>query len=157
MGAVQPAADFRMGSGADERTGRAITANYKGYVLEPHRRRIERWVDRQPDITLSELQARLAEEEVVVSQTAIFRTLRHLEFTQKSLHGAEQDRPDMAAARRAWFKLQTRLDPRPLVFIDETSASTNMTRRYGRARGARLVCKVPYGHWKTATFVAVLR
>jgi hypothetical protein len=94
---------------------------------------------------------------VVVSQTAIFRTLRHLEFTQKSLHGAEQDRPDVAAARRAWFKLQTSLDPRRLVFIDETSASTNMTRRYGRARGARLVCKVPYGHWKTSTFVAALR
>jgi transposase len=76
---------------------------------------------------------------------------------KKSLHAAEQDRPDVAAARRAWFKLQTRLDPRRLVFIDETSASTNMTRRYGRARGARLVCKVPYGHWKTSTFVAALR
>jgi transposase len=63
----------------------------------------------------------------------------------------------VAAARKAWFKLQTRLDPRRLVFIDETSASTNMTRRYGRARGARLVCKVPYGHWKTSTFIAALR
>jgi transposase len=56
---------------------------YKRYALEPHRRRIERWVDAQPDITLSELQARLAEENVVVSQTAIFRFLRHLEFTLK--------------------------------------------------------------------------
>ena len=63
----------------------------------------------------------------------------------------------MAAARKAWIKLQTKLDPRRLVFIDETSASTNMTRRYGRTRGARLVCKVPYGHWKTSTFVAALR
>jgi transposase len=57
-----------------------------------------------------------------------------------------------------WVKMQARLDPRRLVFIDETSASTNMTRRYGRgARGARLVCKVPHGHWKTSTFVAALR
>jgi hypothetical protein len=32
-------------------------------------------VDAQPVITLAELQARLAEEEVVVSQTAIFRGL----------------------------------------------------------------------------------
>ena len=56
---------------------------YKGYALEPYRRRIERWVDTQPDITLAELKARLAEEEVVVSQTAIFRFLRHLEFTLK--------------------------------------------------------------------------
>jgi transposase len=54
--------------------------------------------------------------------------------------------------------MQAWLDPRQLVFIDETSASTNMTRRYGRgARGERLVCKVPHGHWKTSTFVAALR
>jgi transposase len=54
--------------------------------------------------------------------------------------------------------MQSRLDPRRLVFIDETSASTNMTRRYGRGtRGERLVCKVPHGHWKTSTFVAALR
>lgn len=54
--------------------------------------------------------------------------------------------------------MQTRLDPRRLVFIDETGASTNMTRRYGRGtRGERLVCKVPHGHWKTSTFVAALR
>ena len=51
-----------------------------------------------------------------------------------------------------------RLDPRRLVFIDETSASTNMTRRYGRGtRGQRLICKVPFGHWKTSTFIAALR
>jgi transposase len=45
-----------------------------------------------------------------------------------------------------------------LVFIDETWASTNMTRRYGRApRGQRLVAAVPHGHWKISTFVAGLR
>ncbi len=33
-----------------------------------------------------------------------------------------------------------------------------MARRYGRApRGERLVSKVPWGHWKTTTFVAALR
>jgi transposase len=54
--------------------------------------------------------------------------------------------------------MQPKLDPRKLVFIDETAASTNMTRRYGRGpRGERLVCKVPHGHWKTSTFVAALR
>jgi transposase len=45
-----------------------------------------------------------------------------------------------------------------LVFIDETWATTNMTRRCGRApRGQRLVAAVPHGHWKTSTFVAGLR
>jgi len=54
--------------------------------------------------------------------------------------------------------MQARLDPKRLVFIDETSASTNMTRRYGREkRGRRLVYKIPHGHWKTSTFVAALR
>jgi hypothetical protein len=44
------------------------------------------------------------------------------------------------------------------VFIDETWASTNMARRYGRARrGERLRAAVPHGHWKTTTFVADLR
>ncbi len=44
------------------------------------------------------------------------------------------------------------------MFIDETWASTNMARRYGRApRGERLRASVPHGHWKTTTFVAGLR
>jgi transposase len=50
------------------------------------------------------------------------------------------------------------LSPERLVFIDETGATTNMARRYGRApRGQRLAMSVPYGHWKTTTFVAGLR
>lgn len=51
-----------------------------------------------------------------------------------------------------------RLDPQRLVFIDETWATTNMSRRCGRSRrGQRLIAKVPHGHWKTTTFVAALR
>jgi transposase len=50
------------------------------------------------------------------------------------------------------------LDPDRLIFIDETWATTNMARRYGRSpRGQRLVAAVPHGHWKTSTFVAGLR
>ncbi len=60
--------------------------------------------------------------------------------------------------REAWFESQIDLDPERLVFIDETWASTAMARRYGRApRGQRLRVGVPYGHWKTTTFVAGLR
>jgi transposase len=45
-----------------------------------------------------------------------------------------------------------------LVFIDETWAKTNMTRRHGRCRrGDRLVAKVPHGRWRTLTFLAALR
>lgn len=76
---------------------------------------------------------------------------------KKSQRAAEQDRPDVAAARAEWRANQAELDPERLVFIDETGAATNMTRRYGRCpRGQRLVAGVPWGHWKTTTFVAAL-
>ena len=64
----------------------------------------------------------------------------------------------MAAARKALQKQQPRLDLKRLVFIDETSVSTTITRLYGRApQGERLIQKVPHGNWKTITFVAALR
>ena len=44
------------------------------------------------------------------------------------------------------------------MFVDETWASTNMARAYGRCPvGERLVMSVPWGHWRTTTFVAALR
>jgi transposase len=50
------------------------------------------------------------------------------------------------------------MNPAQLVFIDETWATTNMTRLRGRCqRGKRLVAAVPHGHWRTSTFVAGLR
>jgi transposase len=59
--------------------------------------------------------------------------------------------------REAWFQGQLDLDPKRLVFIDETWASTKMARTYGRCRrGERLRVGVPHGHWKTTTFVAGL-
>lgn len=64
----------------------------------------------------------------------------------------------MARRRENWKKYQGRIDPRRLVFIDETWIKTNMTRTHGRCRkGERLRAKVPHGHWKTLTFVAALR
>lgn len=51
-----------------------------------------------------------------------------------------------------------RLEPHRLVFIDETSTNTKMTRLRGRAqRGDRLPASAPFGHWKTQTFIAGLR
>ncbi len=41
---------------------------------------------------------------------------------------------------------------RTLVIVDETGASTKMTRLYGRClRGERLIASVPWGHWKITT------
>jgi len=64
----------------------------------------------------------------------------------------------VAAARRRWIRAQGLLDTTRLVFIDETSANTKMTRLYGRCRrGERLFACVPFGKWKTLTFVGALR
>jgi putative transposase len=70
----------------------------------------------------------------------------------------EQDRPDVARRRRQWVKYQGRIDPRSLVFLDETWTKTNMAPLRGWSHsGTRLKAKVPHGHWKTMTFLAALR
>ena len=53
---------------------------------------------------------------------------------------------------------QGSLDPATLVFIDESSAKTNMTRLYGRSpRGERLHYPCPHGHWRTTTMISSIR
>ena len=50
-----------------------------------------------------------------------------------------------------------RRQPERLVFIDETSVKTNLTRLRGRApRGERLEMDAPFGNWGTQTFIAGL-
>ena len=74
------------------------------------------------------------------------------------MFASEQDRPDIARRRAWWKKYQARVDPRRLVFIDETWAKTNMTRTRGwNRRGQPLNAKVPHGRWATMTFLAALR
>jgi transposase len=74
------------------------------------------------------------------------------------VHAAEQGRADVLKQREDWFEGQLDLDPAKLVFIDETWASTNMARLYGRApEGERLRVGIPHGHWKRTTFIAGLR
>jgi len=45
-----------------------------------------------------------------------------------------------------------------IVFIDETSTNTKLTKRTGWApKGERFHDHVPFGHWHTQTFIAALR
>ena len=49
------------------------------------------------------------------------------------------------------------LDPRRLVFLDESGVDTRMTRSYARAApGERAVGKVPGGHWERLTLIGEL-
>jgi transposase len=64
----------------------------------------------------------------------------------------------VAERRLEWRVAQMHIDPRQVVFIDETWAKTNMTRTYGRAPlGSRLIEKTPSGRWQTTTFLGALR
>ena len=75
-----------------------------------------------------------------------------------TLVAREQDRRDISRHRARWRAYQGLIDPRRLIFLDETWTKTNMTRLRGWApKGARLIDKVPQGRWKTATFLAALR
>jgi transposase len=77
---------------------------------------------------------------------------------KKSAHAEEQQRADVLKQRQDWFAAQLDLDPRKLVFIDETGASTNLARKGGRCRrGRRLRAAIPHGHYKTITLVAGVR
>ena len=78
--------------------------------------------------------------------------------SKKILFAIEQGRADVARRRQRWKVIQPRLDPRRLVFLDETWIKTNMAplRGWG-AKGKRLRGYAPHGHWRTMTFIAALR
>jgi transposase len=77
---------------------------------------------------------------------------------KKTLFAIEQSRADIARKRARWQAWQTRLDPRQLIFIDETWIRTNMAplRGWGQ-KGQRLDGFAPHGHWRTMTFLGALR
>ena len=76
---------------------------------------------------------------------------------KKSLIADERARGDVALARWLWRRDQQTIEPRRLVFVDETGTATNMAPRYGWGRrGARVTGRAPHGRWHTTTFVGGL-
>jgi len=50
------------------------------------------------------------------------------------------------------------LDPAKLIFLDESGAKTNLTRRCGRAlKGQRVHASTPPGRWQTTTMMSSIR
>lgn len=113
-------------------------------------------IDEQPDRTLAELKALLATE---ASVPTICRAVRKLGYRiKKTVRAAEQDRPDVAAARTAWRAEAPTWEASRLVFLDESGVRTDLIRRYGRGRrGVRVTDTAPDGRWHTTTFLAGLR
>ena len=128
--------------------------------IEAHSEEILALIEEKSDITLGEIAEHLEEVHGLrVAQSTVWRLLdRHGMTFKKTAHASEQQRADVLQHRQAWFDRQPNLEAERRVFIDETGASTKMARRYGRApRGERCQAPVPYGHWKTTTFVGALR
>lgn len=99
----------------------------------------------------AELEARSG---IRVSPASLSRFLCKAGFTyKKTLKASEQGRADIVQARRMWImrrQPRMRLEPHRLVFIDETSTNTRMTRLRGRSLcGQRLQAQAPFGHWGT--------
>ena len=60
-------------------------------------------------------------------------------------------------ARTQWRAVTEALDPARVIFLDETSTHTSLTRRYARApRGARAYGHVPRNHGHNVTLLASL-
>ncbi|MEM9781052.1 MAG: hypothetical protein AAF899_01115 [Pseudomonadota bacterium] len=132
-------------------------------------------VEATPEITLDEMRARLGGDRgVSVVCSTIWRFFAPHGWTVKTepWHADEQGRPDVAAARQAWFEAQADLDLGRLISIDgeedretvqETVSpmsglNTKMTRPRRRAlRGERLHFSVPHGPCRTTTIVAGMR
>jgi hypothetical protein len=63
------------------------------------------------------------------------------------LIAAERERPDVAARRLNFTIAHRFVPPSSLVFLDESGAQSNLTRRYGRASGGqRCIDRTPHGH-----------
>ena len=129
--------------------------------IEAHAEFILGELKTKPDTTIMELRDKIRERHgLSFGYGTVWRFLARHRITRKKKtgHASEQERDDVEASREAWFEGQLDLDPLRLVFIDETSISTSMARRFGWAlRGERCRASVPFGHWKTTTFVAGLR
>jgi transposase len=64
----------------------------------------------------------------------------------------------VAAGRAHWHEQLAAEPMAALVFVDESGAHTKMTRLRGRALGgARLLARIPHGHYQTSTLISGLR
>lgn len=74
------------------------------------------------------------------------------------VHASERDRADVKAKRSAWSRMQRTMHAASLVFLDESGVNTNLTRRYGRAKGkARVKDSAPLNTPKATTIVSSVR
>ena len=86
--------------------------------LEDYAEEILGVIEAQPDLTLDEIVAVMRKQKIPGSRTALFRFLKRRAVTSKKvLRAAEQERTDVARARRRWIREQGLLDTTHLVSL----------------------------------------
>ena len=117
--------------------------------------RLAALVREQPDATLEQLKERGG---FTCSLKTLWLALdRHgLTRKKKSLHASQRDRPDVQKKRRSFRRQVKQIEPKRLIFVDETGVTTAMTPAYARApRGERAVDSAP-ASWESVTVIAAL-
>jgi transposase len=126
-------------------------------VLSPEDlQQLRELVQKQPDATLEELRQRLGVSCSLMTLSRALNTLG-LPRKKKTPRSQEQDRPDVQEQRQEFCAKLAGVDPRRLVFVDESGANTAMTRTHGRAPvGQRVYTNTP-GRWESITMTCGLR
>src|ERR1700733_981033 len=77
--------------------GSAKFGGYKDFVLAAHEDLVRQLIAEQPDITLAELEERLAKKKITVGKSSISRFLHHLKLSfKKKLAGSRAGSPGRA-------------------------------------------------------------
>ena len=117
---------------------------------EPALQTLERLINEQPDATLQELRERLIQAGGAdVHPSTVWRALKRLgkRRKKKTFRAQEQDDPAVQAKRQAFQAQIAQLDPRDLVFVDESGVNQAMARLYAwaqegeRAHAVRPACR----------------
>jgi transposase len=117
--------------------------------------RLGELVEEAPGATLEALKQGMG---VSGSRMIICRALQKLGLPRKkkSKHASERDTPEVREGRREFAEDVEPIEPRRLVFVDETGVTTAMTPAYGRApRGERVEASAP-ASWESVTVIAAM-
>jgi len=126
-------------------------------LTDEDRRRLCEALDNRPDATLEEL---VKTCKLDVSLSTVCRELQKLgrRRKRKIARASERHEPEVRRRRGEWKSRAEKVDPRRLLFLDETGVSTRMTRPYGRApQGRRVHTDVPARHYESLTVLGGMR
>src|SRR3954466_12359926 len=117
--------------------------------------RLRRLVEQTPDATLEALRREMG---VSGSRMIICRALQKLglPLKKKSPHASERDTPEVQEERREFADDVEPIEPKRLVFVDETGGTTAMTPAYGRAPAGQRVEAAEPASWESVTVIAAL-